>query len=66
MWVNRDRKRRTAMQKKNVRKSGATKSVKSLPAKPAGKDESKAVRGGTRDASTGLATGKRMHKPWPV
>lgn len=54
------------MQKKNVRKSGATKSVKSLPAKPAGKDESKAVRGGTRDAASGLATGKRMHKPWPV
>jgi hypothetical protein len=54
------------MRKKNVRTSGATKSVKSLPAKPIGRDESKAVRGGTRDASTGLPTGKRMHKPITV
>jgi hypothetical protein len=53
------------MPKKNVRKSGASKSVKSLPAKPVGKDESKAVRGG-RDASTGLPTGKRLHKPYTV
>ena len=52
------------MQKKNVRKSGATKSVKSLPVKPVGKDESKAVHGG--EGSTGLPTGKRMHKPIPV
>jgi len=52
-----------AMQKKSVRKSGSSKSVKSLPAKPVGKNESGAVKGGTRDAASGLPTGKRMHKP---
>lgn len=52
------------MSKKNARKSSSSKSLKSLPAKPVGKIESGAIRGGTRDAASGLPTGKRMHKPY--
>ena len=40
-----------------------SKKVKDLPAKKAAPKREKDIRGG-RDAASGMATGKRMHKPF--